>query len=157
MPPSSDGPDPASVDSRDCSLSIFPGSFFCEQLLLGDVGHLSSGCLGEARRSFFEGGAESSQSIWVLEESCFSKTAAESFAGRSADSATTGKSCVVAQKAASYIPKACSSVRGLSVNGEGASNGPLGCKQAKQTQLSLRRERVHYFLTFLPLFISQSF
>lgn len=130
MPPSSDGPDSALFGCRDCSLSAFPCSFFCEQPLLGDpptqvLGPLSSGALEEDRQGFFKGGAESSQSTWVLDGSCFSKTFVERSAGRSVESAS-GKSCVVAQKAASYSPKACSSVRELSVKGEGASSGPIG-------------------------------
>lgn len=128
MPLSSEEPDLASLDWRDCSLSALPWSFFSELPLFGSppsrvLAPLKSGGLGQDRQGIFEGGAEQSESIWVLDGSCFSKTSA----GCSGELAS-GRSCVVAQKAASYSPKACSSVWELSVNGEGASCGPFGWK-----------------------------
>ncbi len=85
-----------------------------------------SGSCGE-RRNLLNGGAEAAQSIWVV-ESCFSKTFTEPSDGGSAalTESTSGKSCAVAQKAASYSPNACSRTVELSLNGEGAFAASLG-------------------------------
>ena len=100
--------------------------------MLGDgpslrEGPLSSGGLCEERRGRFNGGAGVGQSIWVV-GSCFSKILAEpSEAGSVALTVSaSGKSCVVAQKVASYSPNACSRVLELSLNGDGAPSGSLG-------------------------------
>lgn len=78
------------------------------------------------RRNLFDGGAEAAQSIWVV-ESCFSKTFAEPSEGGSGalTESMSGKSCAVAQKAASYSPNACSRVVQLSWKGKGAFDASL--------------------------------
>lgn len=92
-------------------------------------GPLSSGGVCGERRNLFDGGAEAAQSIWVV-ESCFSKTFAEPSEGGSGalTESMSGKSCAVAQKAASYSPNACSRVVQLSWKGEGAFDASLRWK-----------------------------
>ena len=111
---------------RDCSLGTLLWGFFEGKRLLGDQssrrwGPLRSGGMRRERRDLFTGGAEVPQSVWFV-ESCFSKTFSEPSVGESVTltESTSGKSCAVAQKAASYSPNACSRVVELSLNGEGA-------------------------------------
>lgn len=93
----------------------------------------SGGACGEQRDRFKGGGGDASQSIWVV-ESCFSKTFTEPSEGGSValTESTSGRSCAVAQKAASYSPNACSRAVELSLNGQGDVTASLCFK--KQTK-----------------------
>lgn len=112
-----------------CSLSTLSWGASCGRPTSGERPSLRWGCrmstCGE-RRDLFNGEAKVAKSIWIA-ESCFLKTFNEPSKGGSVSltESTSGKSCVVAQKAASYSPNACSRAAELLWNGKGAFSASL--------------------------------